>query len=551
MGEGGVDSGGTSGGGTSGGGTSGGGDAGHGNAAGEGASAGAGGETTGERIVFSVHADEGVRPISPLIYGANQPGLDCDDAKARFTFCRHRSNSWSTYNWETNASNAGKADCNENNDALSASSSPGAAIVERIDAAAAVHAGSVVTLPTLGYVAADKASGSAAPECSGDISASVDYLNTRVVKSRAHKGAALSLTPDTSDGWVNQDELVAFLKSVRGDANLLFSLDSQPELWHLDHDKLRSQPLGYAEHLALSESYAKAIKDNWAGAPVLGLVGYGFLAAYNLQESPDFATDGPFLPYFLQGMSERSQQAGVRLLDYVDLHWLSELYPDGARVIYDGATPAAVAARVQAPRSLWDPDFVEDSWIGSLVGGPIELLSWMQDAVDDNYPGTRVSLSEWAYGGTAHVSGAIAAADALGTFGQRGVGLAGALSFGTQSPYLIGAFQAYRNYDGQGSAFGDTSVSATSSDVSRAAIYASIDSADPSRLVLVAINRSAEAVASALTVEHDTSYASLKPYCITDGHAEPAAGSAIPTEGNNAFSLQLPAYSVCTLVATE
>jgi Glycoside hydrolase family 44 len=525
-----------------------------GNQAGE-TNAGAGGnpEPLDPIVRFEVIGDEQVRPISPLIYGANQPGLDCDNPKARFTFCRHRSAAWSTYNWETNASNAGVENCNENNAALSASSTPGAAVLDRIDEADAVGASSIITVPMLGYAATDKDDGSAAPACSGDVSKGDDYLNERFAMSRARKGEALSLTPDLTDDYVNQDEFVAFLAANRAASPLLFSLDHQPELWHVDHAKLQSSHLSYDEHVALSASYAASIKENWPDAKVIGLLGYGYLAAVNAQQSPDYETEGEFYSYYLASMSEQSETAGERLLDYVDLHWYPELYPDNTRLIFENASPASAAERVQAPRSLWDPAFVEESWITGTNGGkPIQLLDWLQGAIDESYPGTQLSLTEWSYGGGKHISGAIAAADALGIYGQRGVGLAGVVSFADGPvPYLIGAFQAYRNYDGEDNGFGDTSVAATTTDAARATIYASVDSNDPSRMVLVAINRSAVAQPVTLSITHDATYDTLAPYCITDGEPEPTAGDAIPSEDANAFAWSLPATSVCVLVPTE
>jgi hypothetical protein len=504
-------------------------------------------------ITFDVNGDEDVHPISPLIYGANMDGLDCADSKARFTFCHRRSASWSTYNWENNASNAGQIDCNENNDALSASSVPGAAITDLIEADDAIGAATIVTVPMLDHAALDKNGGSAADACSGDVSKTNDYLNTRFVQNRPRKGSALSLTPDTADGYVNQDEFVAFLKDGYTESDLLFSLDYQPELWKSDHPKVRLTPLTYDEQIALSVDYAKMIKDTWSGAQVLGLVGYGYLAALSQQDSPDYTDDGEFFSFFLKQMSEASAADARRLVDYVDLHWFPEIYPNGQRIIGEDATAASVTARVQAPRQLWDPDFIEDSWITGVNGGqPVELLTWIKERIDLHYPGTKIALSEWTYGGGKDVSGAIAAADALGIFGQRSLDLAGVVSFSQDDePYLIGAFQAYRNYDGQGHGFGDTSVFASSSNTSLGSIYASVDDADPSRMVLVAINRYDYELDATLNIAHTASYTSLTPYTISDGHPEPVAGDVITTDTPNSFQMTLPPYSVWVLVPSE
>jgi hypothetical protein len=508
-------------------------------------------------VTFTVVADEAVHPISPLIYGANMDGLVCNDAKARFSFCRHRSAAWSTYNWENNASNAGSSGCNENNAALSASTAPGAAVTDLIDQAAGVEATTIVTLPMLTLVAADVEPGSAAPDCSGDVSKSASYETTRLKQNRLNKGAALSLVPDVGDAFVNQDEFVSFLSNYVDQqlpgAELLFGLDNQVELWHIEHPKLRAARITYDEQVQLSTDYGKMIKDVWPDAAVLGFGGYGYLAALNQQESPDFDEKGEFWSYYLSAMKAAEEADGRRLLDYVDLHWFSEIYADNERVIGEGTGFQSVLNRVQGTRSFWDPTYVEGSWITAFTGGqPVELLTWLRGAIDESYPGTKLALSEWSFGGGTHISGAVVAADALGVFGQRGVDLAGVVSFSPdEEPYLIGAFQAFRNYDGEGAAFGDTSVSATSSNAHHGTIYASVDEADPSRMVLIAINRRAGELTTTLTIDHDMQYTKLSPYKIHDGQPEPKLGAELTTDTPNSFEFSLPGYSVWVLVPSE
>lgn len=505
-------------------------------------------------VTFEVVASEEVRPISPLIYGANLDSVDCADSKARFTFCRRRSAAWSTYNWENNASNAGAGDCNENNDALSASATPGAAMTDLIELAEGAGAATVLTLPMLPYVAADKNGGSAAPGCSGDVANTADYLATRFKQNRARKGSALSLVPDTGDQFVNGDELVAFLHDGYPDSTLLFGLDSQTELWEIEHPRVRTTPLGYDELIALSVEYATMVKDTWPEAEVIGFGGYGYLAALSLQLSPDAETQGELWSYYLSQLRQASENDGRRLVDYIDLHWFSEVHAEDQRIILEASGPESVAARVQATRSLWDPDYVEpNSFISNVNGGqPIELLTWLGEAIDDHYAGTKLAISEWSFGGGRNISGAIAAADALGIFGRYGVALAGAVSFSPQDePYLLGAFQAYRNYDGNDGAFGDTSVLATSSDVELGSVYASVDQADPTRLVIVAINRYAGELVTTLSIDSDTAYTSVTPYRIFDGQPEPLVGAASAAVSANTFELTIPPYSIWVLVPSS
>ena len=97
---------------------------------------------------------------------------------------------------------------------------------------------------------------------------------------------------------------------------------------------------------------------------------------------PDSGTNGDFLTYYLNQTAAASQAAGQRLVDVLDLHWYPEATGAGIRITtqdagYSGSTLAQLqAARVAAPRSLWDPTYVENSWItaDSTNGQAIQLI---------------------------------------------------------------------------------------------------------------------------------------------------------------------------------
>src|SRR5208283_4167631 len=123
-------------------------------------------------------------------------------------------------------------------------------------------------------------------------------------------------------------------------------------------------------------------------------------------------------------------------------------------------------------RSLWDPTYTDESWIAT-VGGPfpaqIEAIPRFRSWVAANYPGTKVSLSEYNFGALNSINGALTQADVLGVFGREQLDLA--TLWGPPSAAEPGAFafRMYRNYDGAGSRYGDTWVQAESSDQSQLA----------------------------------------------------------------------------------
>ena len=81
-----------------------------------------------------------------------------------------------------------------------------------------------------------------------------------------------------------------------------------------------------------------------------------------------------------------------------------------------------VAARLQAPRSLWDATYKEHSWITEdWLNGPVNLLPSLKTRIAHAYPGTKLAFTEYNYGAGHHISGGIAQADVLGIFGRDGV----------------------------------------------------------------------------------------------------------------------------------
>ncbi len=501
-------------------------------------------------VTFTIRSDQERHAISPLIYGTNGGAVACGDSLARPTLCRLGGNRWTAYNWENNASNAGSDWCYQNDSHLADSDEPGLAVTETVDRARDAGAATLVTIPMVDYVAADKQGGSGPPECSGDVrNSGTNYLSTRFVQNQAQKSASFSNPPDTTDTTVSQDEFVAFLKGAAGDATILFDLDNEPDLWEGTHEEVHPDKVTYAELVERSVRFASAIREVWEEAEIAGFVSYGYNGFLSLQDAPDKVQSGTFVDYFLAQMKQASDAAGTRLIDYLDLHWYSEAQGGGERVTNGGTSGDTVAARLAAPRSLWDPTYTEDSWItNDVTHAPIRLIPWLQDSIDANYPGTQLAFSEWEFGAGDHISGAIATADVLGIFGRYQVGLASYWPLSDQEDFARAAFAAYRNYDGQASTFGDVAIAADTSDIEGSSVYASVDADDPDRIVIIAINKTAEDHVAGITIAHPLTLSQMAAYQLTQ--AEPRLIIADPVQAvdTNAFSYSMPAFSVSVLV---
>lgn len=404
----------------------------------------------------------------------------------------------------------------------------------------------MITVPIVDYVAADKNGG-------GDVrNSGANYLMTRFRRNRpTSDGGTPTTTPDTSDGFVSQDEFVAWARTEVGTTQTLVSLDNEPDLWSDTHAEIRSTQLTYAELVQRSVDYARAVKSAWPTVEVTGFVSYGFNGYVNLQNAPDRAGKGEFVDYFLSQLRMAETTHGRRLVDYLDVHWYPEARGGGTRIIGRETSAAVVTARVQAPRSLWDTTYVETSWISQYFGNQaIRLLPRLRDQVSRGYPGTKLAITEWNYGGGDHISGAVATADVLGIFGRDGVEAACHWKLNGAEPFAEAAFEAFRNFDGQNGAFGDTSIQATSSQVAVATIYASVDAANPARTVLVAINKETQSRVATLTIAHPQTYSRLSMWTLDGpgGARVVKVADVSVSAAPNGFRVTLPAMSVTVLV---
>ena len=494
-------------------------------------------------VHFEVRSDLPTHAISPLIYGTNQPS---NPEGSRYGLIRHGGNRLSAFNWENNASNAG-VDYRFQNDGYlvqdlpaAQRNTPGAAITAELTLAQRIDAALLVTVPIGLSVAADK-------NGDGDVrNSGPNYLSTRFKQNRSSKGSALSTTPDVNDAFVNQDEFINWLKGNTGGTPVIVSLDNEPDLWSDSHPEIHPAKVTYVELTTRSIEFAKAIKSTWPGVPVTGFVSYGWAGYVNLQSASDANGKGEFIDYFLAQMKTASEAEGHRLVDYLDLHWYPEAKGNG-RIIGTDTSAASITARVQAPRSLWDATYRETSWIEDTLNAPINLIPRVKAKIDAKYPGTKLAFTEWNYGGGAHISGAIAVADVLGIFGRDGVDLATYWKLNGAEPYAEAAFQAFRNFDGAHAAFGDTSISASTDDPEHTSFYASADVADPSRVVLVALNKTNSSTSASLTLTHGTSFTTLKTWRVTASGSSLSAGPDVAATAQNAFRIELPAMSITVI----
>jgi fibronectin type 3 domain-containing protein len=504
------------------------------------------------------------KPISPYIYGINfYNGVT--GAPPLLTFDRAGGNRWTAYNWETNASNAGSDYLYENDDYLSSSTAPAEAVRSFVAGDQAVNAASLITVQLQGLVASDE---------NGPVSVANPPDLTRFKQVVDQKSTVSSVpfttTPPTTDANVFMDEFVwALNQKVPGNIfatgaplPTFVSLDNEPELWNSTHLEVQGpNPVTSDNYIAKTITMTEALKDHFPDLVIFGPVHYGFQGIYNWQGELSATPTGNnwFPDKYLTALQSASATYGKPLVDVYDFHWYAEVYdPSGTPIIdLNGATltDAQVQLIVQSPRNLWDPTFHDDNnsnpWIYNELGQtPINLLGRLQAKINSEFPGMKISITEYENGGWNHIAGTIAQADNLGIFGAQGVFAANFWPPGGTYSYALAGFRAFRGFDGATANFGDTSLQVTSSSVADVVVYASTDSNTPGRTVFVAINRSTSSKVTEITGQTLSGTANL--YQMTAASAQgqttvqPVAIGTMPASGSS-LTITLPALSVTTI----
>jgi hypothetical protein len=167
----------------------------------------------------------------------------------------------------------------------------------------------------------------------------------------------------------------------------------------------------------------------------------------------------------------------LKLIDVLDVHY----YPQapGIAAATDRVTNAL---RLRSTRSLWDPNYVDESWIGE----PVRLIPRLREWIQQSAPGLGISIGEYNFGAAEHPSGGLAQAEALGRFGTEGLTSAFYWRLPPKNSPVFWAFRAYRNFDGLGARFLDVSVPVSTTG-KRVSLFASRNAASD-HVVAVLLN---------------------------------------------------------------
>ena len=296
-------------------------------------------------------------------------------------------------------------------------------------------------------------------------------------------------------------------------------------------------------------SIAAAIKAQDQNAKILGPADWGWCAYFfsgadGCSPGADRAAHGgeDFLPWYLDQAKAWETAHGTRLLDYLDVHY----YPQASGVaLTNDESTATSALRLRTLKSLYDPSYLDESWIGTDVGQAVYLIPRMKAWIAAHYPGTKLAISEYNWGSDDGISGALAQAEALAIFGREGVDLATRWVAPADSSKTEDAFLLYLNYDGAGAQVKGDSVRTTSANVDAVGAYAVRGGAGGNTLYVLLFNKDTAAQTTAVSVAGGlTQTAQL--YRFSGAARLAAAGTATPAGGS--LTLALPARSATLAV---
>jgi beta-glucanase (GH16 family) len=510
---------------------------------------------------LAVNATAGIHAISSDIYGMNTYSVDPAFLKeVHIPVTRWGGDATTRYNWLVDSSNAGgdwyfMGGNGQNQVTIK----PGASADQFVSANQQIGSKSLLTIPVIGYV-----NKSSAWNCSFPVSkyGAQQSVNPYVHPNGDNCGNGIDthgknivdadplanniqVNPDWMRMWIQH--LIATHGTAAKGGVQIYQMDNEPSGWGNTHRDVHPQPTGYDELVNDTIPYAAMIKATDPSAQVDGPGDFGYPAYIGMGRPGDNNTSHGIgmAEYYLQQMYAYQKQHGVRLLDYFDEHY----YPASSDACIANC-PAGDAKtqteRLQSTRSLWDPTYKDNSWIGQYYP-PIQLIPMFHKWVNKDYPGTKTAITEYNFGGLESVNGALTEADVLGIFGRENLDLA--TLWGPRKATDPGAyaFRMYRNYDGKGSMFGNTSVQATSADQGKLAIYGALRSSDGA-LTLMIINKTANDLSSNLSLKGFNSAAKAQVYSYSSANTKAIVRRSDLAVSASGFQTTYAANSI-TLVA--
>jgi hypothetical protein len=453
---------------------------------------------TNASVMVQIDALANRHAISPLIYGVAFASSN-ELADLNFPINRSGGNAETRYNWQLNAHNHAADWYFESID--DGDATPGASADDFVANSRNGGAQAMITIPMIGWM----------PILTSSRGKLASYS---IVKYGPQTGNDSSWMPDAGNGIASPSG-VAITTNNPTDANFLtnsafqqayvqhltnrwglstnggvryYLMDNEHSIWFGTHQDVHPVGPTMQEIRDKIFDYASMVKSNDPNALVCAPEEWGWngylYSGYDQQNSGqhDRAANGgwDYCPWLLNQIHQHDLGTGQRLLDYFTLH----CYPQENNVSGNAVDSATELLRNRSTRVFWDTNYTDQSWINSVIALIPRMKSW----VATNYPGTKIGVTEYNWGAEPYINGATAQADILGIFGSQGLDLATRWTTPDPSTPTYKAVKLYRNYDGNKSTFGDTSVAVTVPNPDNLSAFAAIRTND-SALTLMVINK--------------------------------------------------------------
>jgi hypothetical protein len=533
-------------------------------------------------VAVNVDTSQDRRSIDPRIYGVNF-GTAGQLVDPGFTVRRWGGNSTTRYNYTTDVSNRG-FDYVFLNVFEGGTGAPNQSSLNTfIDETLAAGRTPLVTIGTIGWRPIDNAIakryGFAIPkygpqlrngcpwDCNGGNGRCDSAVNTTgycpdipnvypdlIVNNQPTDTSVLSDSA-FAKGWVQH------LAQRHAQAVDFYALDNEPMLWNSTHRDVHPTPATYDEIWNKTVDYGKAIKSADAGAKLFGPVTWGYCdlfssAADGCHVGADRNAHGglPFVQWYLRQVCAYQQQHGVRLIDYLDLHYYpqGQITPEIGVVDFgDGANDEMTAGlRLRSLKELYDPNWVAESWFADLGDSDAnhyskpQIIRRVKAWIAAECPSVKLAITEYQWGSDHGASSALAHAEVLAIFGREGVDFATRWVAPEPGSRVERAFRLFLDYDGNGSRVEGDSVRAVSANVDALGAYA-VDLPNQ-RTMLLLFNKSTVANTAQIALNGARNGA-WKLYRFDADHdvAQVASGNIA---GNTLTLADLPARSANLLV---
>jgi PKD repeat protein len=453
-------------------------------------------------VTIAVDVATNRKPINAAVYGvAYATTAQLQDLNAPLN--RYGGNNTSRYNWQLNADNRGADWYFESIGESSAIA--GQRGDDFVLSTRGAGAEPMITIPMIEYVAKLGSSRSKLASFNSNIYGAQDDCDWQWFPQACNgmKGGqpvtgnnpldANVLNSTTLEAaWVSH--LVQRFGTAANGGLKYYILDNEPSIWHSTHRDVWPTGATMEQVRDSMIAYSGAIKNVDAAAQVVGPEEWGWsgyvFSGYDQQYGsqhgwsfmPDRAAHGnmDYLPWLLQELKSRSEIDQRRVIDAFTVHY----YPQGGEFWPPNDVSSSMQLRRnRSTRSLWDPNYTDETWINDKVKLIPRVRSWVDTYY---YAGTPIGITEYNWGAESHINGATTQADIYGIFGHEGLDFAARWTTPDAATPTYKAMKMFRNYDGNRSAFGDTSVSATSTaNADNLSVFAAERTGDHSLTVMV------------------------------------------------------------------